>query len=171
MTKISKNDEKRVNEILNQLYGGEVSMLPREIYNLSVNELESLYNYAYKMFQSGKFKEALPLFQFGYDMDPFSYKNIFAIAACQHHMKEYDLAIDNYMESLRIEPFNPTPLFHMFDCYVQKNDLISAQVLLAEAIQTAEGQPEFEGLKQKAELELDRVIKEQELKSNIKVSQ
>lgn len=58
-------------------------------------------------------------------------------------LKEYDSSVYFYKAARRLEPNNPTILFHMSDCYAQQNNLSEAISLLDTAITLDNSFPAF----------------------------
>jgi type III secretion system low calcium response chaperone LcrH/SycD len=158
-SKIPPHQRAKLEEIVYELYEkGE--KLPKDVFGFNSAQLESIYNYGYQAFQSGKYKDALNFFVFLRSMDPGDYRYWFGIAACHQHLKNYSRAIAHYYICTYLEPENPVPYFHMYDCYLSQNMLPQAYNALVELIDTARDQEEYSELKERAKLELRKVKKE-----------
>lgn len=118
--------------------------------------LEEIYQEAYLFFQSGKFKEALPIFQLLRRLDGLDSRFTFAIAACNHQMKNYEEAVGNYIICEGMDPTNPFPYYHMYDCFKKMNQPELAINALKAAYQIIADDPKYAEMKGKIELELQR---------------
>lgn len=131
------------------------NLTAREVMGISQDVMEEIYEHGYHFFQSGKYKDALPIFnvlcQLDGGLDP---RYTFAIAACHHHMKNYIEAIGYYMLYEVLDPTNPLPYYHMYDCFKKLNQSEMAFNVLAAAEHLADEDPKYAELKNKIELEL-----------------
>lgn len=126
-----------------------------EAIGLSPEMMEELYIFAYNFFYAGKYKDAIPLFNFLRQVDPSDFRYTFALGACYQMMGDYLNATVNYISCSQLDPFNPLPYFHLYDCFKKSGHLFSAYHALYEAQIFAEENPEYEALKQKIALELE----------------
>lgn len=130
---------------------------------LSLAQLELLYNLGYKLFQSGKYKDALSYFTVLRQFEPLKFRSNFSVAACHHYLKDYPNAIENYMISTYLAPQNPVPYMHLFDCHMHQKAFGLAGQALKEAIARAADVKEYSVLRTKAELELIKLKKEYQI--------
>ena len=130
-------------------------ILPKDAMKLSPEVIEIIYQHGYKLFQNGKYKEALNIFTTLRQLDITDLRFSFAIAACYHYSKDYLNAAANYSIYKYMDPLNPIPCFHLYDCYMKANYPVSALFALEEALTLAERSPEYASLKEKILLELE----------------
>jgi type III secretion system low calcium response chaperone LcrH/SycD len=141
-------------------------LLPKQALGFTPQIMEVIYQHGYHLFQNGKYQDALLIFNFLRQLDITQIKYSFAIAACHHYSKEYLDAAANYLIYKYMDPFNPVPCFHLYDCYLKANYPISALAAIEEALVLAGLSPRHEQLKEKIQLEL-QYLKEI-LKNNFK---
>lgn len=143
--------EKMAEEAFEKILEGHC--LPKEALGISDDLMEKFYSYAYQAFQAGKYNETLPVFKFLRQLDPLDSRYSFAIAASYHYKKEYLLAAGNYLVCNRVDPFNPIPYFHLYDCFLKSEHYGSALVAIQACIGIASIHPFYASLKEKALLE------------------
>lgn len=128
---------------------------PRDILGLTDPVVEGIYAQAYRLYNTGRYKDSIQLFRLLVSLAPTEEKFILGLGACFHLLKEYSDAVDTYTLCAALNPHNPIPLYHISDCLVQMNDPVSAKVTLELAIKAAGGKPEYATLKDRALLTLD----------------
>ncbi len=135
-------------------------MLPKNALGLSDAMVEGLYSQAYRLYNTGKYKDASQLFRLLIMIDSSEAKFSMGLAACFHMMKEYNSAISTYALCGIIDPDSPIPHYHASDCYMQMKDPISAIISLEMAIKRAGEKPEYQSLKDRALMTIDNLKKE-----------
>jgi type III secretion system low calcium response chaperone LcrH/SycD len=140
-------------------------VMPKEAFGLSEAMVEGIYGQAYRLYNTGKYKEAAQLFRMLLMMDTTEAKYSMGFAACFHMLKEYQNAINAYTVCGFLDPENPIPHFHASDCYIQMGDTLGALVALDLAIKRAGEKPEFQMLKDRALLTKESLKNERENKS------
>ena len=136
----------------NMLFEG---ILPKDALGIGDETVEKIYHQAYQLYNMGKYKEAAKLFGSLIMMDITSSKYIFGLAACEHMLKEYEVAAENYMKCAMYEPDNPIPYYHASDCYIQTKDTASAMVALKMVIRRSGERPQYRVMKDRAQLTFD----------------
>jgi type III secretion system low calcium response chaperone LcrH/SycD len=91
---------------------------PAEAMGFGQEMLDFAYHHAYSLFEAGKHKEALCIFIWLKTLEPLTYRYLFGVAACYHHLKEYANATGDYMMCAVIETDNPEPDFYAADCFI-----------------------------------------------------
>lgn len=129
------------------------NLLPKDALGFSPEVIEVIYQQGYNLFQSGKYKDALLIFTNLWQLDPTNSRYPFAIAACYHYSKDYLNAAANYIFYKYMDPLNPIPCFHLYDCYVKINEPISALYEIQEALVLSDKNPRYAQLKEKIQLE------------------
>lgn len=122
--------------------------------------VEGIYGQAYRLYSTGKFREATQLFRLLIMMDPTEPKYVMGLAACFHMLKEFKNAADTYAILGVIDPESPISFYHASDCFIQMKDLVSALVVLEMAVKRAGDKPEFRTLKDRALLTIESLKKE-----------
>ncbi len=130
-------------------------LTPAEAVGIPQDMIEEMYTNGYHFFQSGKFKEALAIFNFITQLvDGTDPRFTFAIAAAHHHLKNYNEAAGYYMLYEMIHPENPLPYYHLYDCFKNLGNKELALAALITAQKIAGDDPINAALKAKIELEL-----------------
>lgn len=122
--------------------------------------VEGIYGQAYRLYNTGKFKDASQLFRMLIMINSTEPKYIMGLAACFHMLKEYKNAADTYAILGVIDPESPISFYHASDCYIQIKDPISAIMALEMAVKRAGEKPEFRTLKDRALLTIEGLKKE-----------
>lgn len=129
-------------------------LLPREALGMPDELMEVAYQYAYNLFQSGKYPEALPIFTVLHQLDPLEARYLFAVAATHHQLKDYLEAAAHYMIYKYLDPLNPVVSYHLYDCYMQAGYQETALYMLQEAIILCARDARYRELEGKARLEM-----------------
>lgn len=135
---------------------------PKDVLGLTDAMVEGIYGQAYRLYNTGKYKDASQLFRLLLMINSSEPKYVMGLAACFHLLKEYQSAVDTYALLGVIDAQNPIPFYHCSDCFIQMNDRISAIISLEMAIKRAGDKPEFVTLKDRAKLTLESLKKELE---------
>lgn len=146
----------------------ELGFSTEEVLNMTPKMLNQLYRYAYKIFQGGKYKEAFGCFYFLRELDPSSYRYNFCVAACHQYLKQYEEAAACYILCSALSPDNPTPHFHLYECFMQLNQPLSALNALAGTIFLAGQSPHYAVLQARAQLEYESLEQQLRTKKIIK---
>jgi type III secretion system low calcium response chaperone LcrH/SycD len=139
-------------------------MTPKDAMGVNSNILENVYAQAYRLYNTGKYIEAVHLFRVLILMDVTEPKYVLGLAACFHMMKEYKNAIQTYTVCSAIDPNTPIPYYHSSDCFIQMKDYLSAMLCLQLTIDKCQNKPEFAKIKERAVLSLES-LKQQNLPS------
>lgn len=142
----------------------EKGRLPKDAWGYSDAMVEGIYGQAYRLYNTGKYKDAIQLFRVLIMFNSTEPKYVMGMAACFHMMKAYKQAAQTYALCAVLDPETPIPYFHASDCHLAENDKISAIVALKMAIERAGEKPEFATLKDRAELTMNKLEKELDLK-------
>jgi type III secretion system low calcium response chaperone LcrH/SycD len=138
-------------------------MLLKDALGFSPELMEATYQRGYKLFQNGKYQEALKIFNILRQLDITDKRYSFAIAACYHYTQQYLDAAANYLIYQYMDPLNPVPAFHLYDCYLKANYPLSALYAIQEALVLASSDPKYANLKDKIQIEanyLENVLKD-----------
>lgn len=141
-------------------------MLPKDAMGINNNILEGIYAQAYRLYNTGKYTEAIHLFRMLILINSTEPKFVLGLAASLHMLKEYQNAIQTYTMCSMLDPHSPIPYYHSSDCFMQLKDYISAMICLEMAIQKAGDKPEYTKLKERAILSLESLKKQQQTVSN-----
>lgn len=142
----------------------EKQLMPKTALGLSDAMVEGMYGQAYRLYNTGKYKEASQVFRLLIMLNSAESKYAMGMAACFHMMKEYQRAINAYMMCSIIDSDSPVPHYHSSDCYIQMNDSVSATIALNMAIKRAGEKTEYKALKDRALMMIESLKKEQKQK-------
>lgn len=146
--------------VLKQLL--EHGIKPKDVMGLNDALVEGIYGQAYRLYNTGKYKDAIQLFRLLMMLNATEPRYTMGLAACYHMLKEYDNAVGAYALCSTIDPGNPIPYYHVSDCYIKLNDKHSALLSLEFALRRVGEKPEYATIK-------DRIIRSIEtLKKEIK---
>jgi type III secretion system low calcium response chaperone LcrH/SycD len=155
---VDKETMARANKILeSMLVKGK---LPREALGFTAAKMDSIYSQAYRLYNTGRYKEAVQLFRTLVLLDSTDSKYTLGLAACAHMMKEYMSAVQLYLYAAMIDPKNPVPHFHASDCYLQMRDKPSALISLEMAVKLAGSRTEYQILKDRSLLTIESLKKD-----------
>lgn len=128
----------------------EKGMLPKDAMGLSDAMVEGIYGHAYRLYNTGKYREASQLFRLLIMLNPTSPKYPLGLAACFHMLKEYANAATTYALVSIIDPESPIPYYHSSDCYINIGELPSAIVVLEMAVKLSEGKEQYSMIKERS---------------------
>ncbi len=134
--------------------------LPKNALGMSDAMVEGVYGQAYRLYNTGKYKEASELFRLLIMMDSTQAKYTMGLAACFHMMKEYQAAVSTYTLCGVMDPESPVPFYHASDCYLEMKDITSSIVALEMAVKRAGIKGEYQALKDRALLTIESLKKE-----------
>lgn len=137
------------------------AMLPKDALGVSDTNVEKIYTEAYRLYNNGKYRDAQQLFCSLILLNTLEPKYLFGLAACHHMMKDYENAANNYIRSAMLDPGNPIPYYHASDCYLQMQDNISAMAALNMVIKRAGSKSEFATIRDRCQLTLEKLLKEE----------
>lgn len=135
---------------------------PKDALGLTDAMVEGVYGQAYRLYNTGKYKEAIQIFRLLLMINSTEPKYAMGLAACFHMMKDYQSAVNTYSVVGVIDPQNPISFYHASDCFIQMGDPLSALVSLEMAIKRAGEKPEYKTLKDRAALTAESLKKEVE---------
>jgi len=135
----------------------EEGKMPKDVQGYTPKMMETIYTYGYRLFKSGKYRDALSFFRFLFRKDPTSYRYCFQVAICYHYLKEYDSASAYYIIAGDIDPNNPVPQFHLSDCWVHLGLPQSALLALERTIRLCKDTPQYQPLKERAIAEYNKL--------------
>jgi len=135
---------------------------PKDALGLTDAMVEGVYGQAYRLYNTGKYKEAVQIFRLLLMINSTDPKYAMGLAACFHMVKDYKAALDAYTIVGVIDPESPISFYHSSDCFMQIGDPVSALIALEMAIKRAGEKPEFKILKDRAVLTVENLKKEVE---------
>lgn len=151
---VAKNIDKSVKQATT---GGKTA---KDVLGLTDAMVEGIYGQAYRLYNTGKFRDASQIFRLLLMLNATEVKYAMGLAACYHMLKEYQTAIGAYTMVSVIDPNNPIPFYHVSDCYIKTGDNLSAIVALDMAIKRCGEKPEFRTIKDRATMTIEGLKKE-----------
>jgi len=137
---------------------------PKEVLGLNDSMVEGIYGQAYRLYNTGRYKDASQIFRMLIMINAAEPKYTMGLAACLHMMKDYPQAVKLYTVCGLLDPNNPIPYYHASDCYLQMNDQTSALISLEMAVKRAGEKPEYQTLKDRALMTIESLKKELQAK-------
>lgn len=135
-------------------------MTAKEAMGVSSSYLEGIYAQAYRLYNTGKYAEAVHLFRILVMFNAMEPKYMVGLAACFHMLKDFSNAIQNYTIASVLDPENPIPHYHCADCSIQMKEYLSAMLYLELTIERCDEKPEFAKMKERAQLSLESLKKQ-----------
>lgn len=135
-------------------------MSPKEAMGVSNSYLEGVYAQAYRLYNTGKYAEAVHLFRMLVMLNAMEPKYMMGLAACFHMLKDFSNAIQNYTIASVLDPGNPIPHYHCSDCSIQMKEYLSAMLYLELTLERCGEKPEFAKMKERAQLSLESLKKQ-----------
>jgi len=132
----------------------------KDVLGLTDAMVEGIYGQAYRLYNTGKYKEAAQIFRLLLMINATEPKYSMGLAATLHMMKDYDSAIAAYAAVFTMDPFNPIPYYHSADCFIQKGDTFSAIIALQTAVKKSTDRPEYKTLQDRAVMMIESLKKE-----------
>lgn len=133
---------------------------PKDAMGLDDQMIEGIYAQAYRLYNTGKYKEASQLFRLLIMLNGAEPKYALGLAACFHMSKDYETAAEAYNNCGVIDPHNPIPHYHASDCYLHMGDKVSAIIALEMAVKRSGSKPEFVQLKDRALMTIESLKQE-----------
>lgn len=122
---------------------------------MTKQELSRLYSKAKQLYDAGKFDEARTLFSTLVLLDPQVPAFLYGLASTLLMMKDYDNAVEVFLEYAGIMQEDPLPYFFAAECYEKKQDTVSTMIALQTVINRAGDRPQYKEIKNRAILVLD----------------
>lgn len=138
----------------------EKGMDPYQALKLSQEDIGYLYLVAYRLFNAGKYKEACEAFKMLTFLVPSNAGYYTSLGVCYHKMNQHEAATKCYLGASCADLTDPVPLFYCYDCYLNMKDIISAGIVLSNAVARCGDNPRYAKLKGRASLLLEGIKKE-----------
>lgn len=134
--------------------------MPKDALGLTDQMVEGIYGQAYRLYNSGKYRDAVQLFRLLIMLNATEAKYTLGLAACFHMLKDFQHAVETYALCAILDANSPVPHYHASDCYIQIGDLHSAIISLEIAIKRAAARPEYQTLKDRSLMTCESLRKE-----------
>lgn len=146
----SEDVKKAIEKLVTDVY--EKGMLPKDAMGLSNEMIESMYNFAYRLYNTGKYEQASQIFRLLIMLNPVESRFMMGLAASYHMRKDYFNAATCYTICSILDPRDPLPHYHVSDCYIESGNLELARRELEVCILCAEKFPVFAAIKDRAQM-------------------
>ncbi len=123
---------------------------PKQAMELDDDFIDTVYENTYQQYQNGQYKTALTQFTMLQLLDPMDGKYALGRAYCFHHLKDYDNAIDLYIQYLMQEPNDYNGYWNLHECYIAQNKLEMAAHALGSIVGLAADDPDATTIYEKA---------------------
>lgn len=152
MKDCSEENKKKLEQVMTDIFVYKV--LPKDAMELGQEMVDTFYGMAYRSFKSGKLDDGIALFKWLMFLDPIEPKYPLGLAACYHMKKNYNEAIKNYMVAAYIDQSSPIPYFHISDCFIELKKPGAAIIALANLIERAGDDKQYEMIVERAKMSL-----------------
>jgi type III secretion system low calcium response chaperone LcrH/SycD len=110
------------------------------------DEMEDIYREAYQAYHADQFEAASALFRWLSLFNPFVLKYWMGFAASSQLLKKYEEALKAYSVAAVLDPENPYPHFHAFECYQSLENEMEASKALEDAYRVASKESKYRDL-------------------------
>lgn len=129
--------------------------VPAEAMGISPQMTEIIYAEAERLYNVGKYQDALGIFRLLEVLIPNVPEFTFGIAACYHMLNKNDEAIAWYLKSAYYDKASPIPYYHMADCLLKIKNYGGALGVLSSVLQRAGNDPKYEKICGKVKLMME----------------
>lgn len=136
---------------------GEIVTLPKDAVGISDEMLEGMYGYAYRLYTTGKYTEAVKLFRLMVMLNPIQEKFMMGLAASFHMLKDYQNAATTYTLCSVLDPEDPFPYYHISDCLMELNLPKRAMEALEKCVALTNDNQKFVTIHARAQIALDNL--------------
>ena len=117
---MQKIDTKKIADGVKTLI--ETTATLKQLKGVTNAELEAVYTLAFGYYRTGKYDEALKLFQFLVLFDHLNAKYWMGLGAVQQVLKDYQNAVASYGYCSFLKLDNPKPQLHAAECFLAMGD-------------------------------------------------
>lgn len=154
--KYSPRDEEELKKILADVIDNGKPLA--EAMNFTPDMLEEIYGVAQRKYNSGNYRDAVPIFCYLISLDCWVPKYFLGAGACCHKLKNFEDAINFYAMCVYLDGTDPFPAYYASDCRLQLNDPDSALANLDLAILQSGDNPQYAMLKERAIMMRDSLL-------------
>lgn len=151
----SEKDKKVYEEIAYKVIRG---IPPHAAVGITKDMETNLYTFAYRLYGSGKYQQALLVFSLLATVDDMNPRYLFGSAACYHMLKQYEDAINAYYAAYYRDTNSPLAFYHLSDCYRNIKRIDYAIMCLSMVQEIAGDQPKYAKIKERASLTKESLI-------------
>ena len=115
LSNLNEMDEASVNAIMDAISKGASI---RELQGIPDSVMETIYAYAYKFYQTGRYKEAEVFFRFLVTFESSNADYMMGLAAVMQEQKNYEKAIQAFGLAFALSTNNFRAILHMGQCFL-----------------------------------------------------
>lgn len=156
----SKEAAKSVDKFIDAVF--VKGFAPMDALGLKPEMIEGLYGQAYRLYNTGNYREAMSLFRLLLLLNVTEPKYAMGLASSMHMMKHYEPATQMYAICAILDPNNPVPHYHASDCWVKIGDPASALISLELAVERAGDDPQYKQMKDRCNMTIKKLKEELE---------
>ncbi|WP_108651893.1 SycD/LcrH family type III secretion system chaperone [Dongshaea marina] len=151
---MNHKDQKLLDDFLAR--GGSMKILCE----MDESALNTIYNYAYQIFESGQISEAQRLFYFLSNMDQWNFDYLLALGICYQRLGEHEQALYCFSRSGQREISDPRSSYYAGLSYQQLGNAEYAKKAFDASVRWCSDKPEYQDLKPKVSAALARTMLE-----------
>jgi type III secretion system low calcium response chaperone LcrH/SycD len=133
---------------------------PKDAMEINDETMEGIYQIGCELYSSGKFDDARKIFALLRFLDGTQFKYVFSQALCYHRSNDFVNAAACYAFSAMMNPEDPWPLMRVAECYLSLNLPDLALEILNDVIERSGENPEYEEIKERAQLMREKIKQE-----------
>ncbi len=138
----------------------ERNILPKDAIGIPENVMEGIYAHAYRLYNSGRYRESAQLFRLLVMLNAIEPKYVMGLAACHHLMGQFDNALMTYAIVASLDDKDPMPNYHSADCYLQLGMKESGLEQMQAALTKCGDDPVHEALKNRIIVTIGALVKQ-----------
>ena len=143
--------------VMNHEIKKETPPLPTLV-QITPENMEAFYAFAYDFFQNGNFVKALDIFRVLFLLNNTEFRFIYGLSCTLQNMEYYMLAIRGFEIATAIEPENPSPSYKSSECFRSIGDDYSELLFLERAMNISGDKKEYEEIKTRSYLEFNAIL-------------
>lgn len=128
---------------------------PAEAMGIDAKATEMIYNEAGRLYNAGRYQDALGFFRVLDFLVPNVPKFLFGTAACYQMLKKNSEAAGWYLKCSFVDKLSPIPYYHMADCFLKLKNYGAALAALRMVLQKAKGDSKFDKICGKCKLMME----------------
>lgn len=128
---------------------------PADAMGIKKESAEAIYNEGARLYNSGKYQDALGFFRLVDFILPNVPQYTFSTAACYQMLGKNKEAVGWFLKCAYFDKASPIPYYHMADCFLKMKDYGGAMGALSSVLKRAGNDPKFEKICGKSKLMLE----------------
>jgi len=136
-----------------------MQLFSKENLGITDKQIVQMYEKGKKLYDAGKYKDAETVFSTLLVVDKKNPAYLYGLASCAMMLKNDLIAVDSFLKYANFVPSDPMPHFYISRIYEKKNDLASTLIALEMAINSAGNQPQYQAVKNRAQMSVATISK------------